>query len=725
MIILYTITTFLTAFLLFMVQPMVARAWLPVLGGTPAVWNVCMMCFQTLLLLAYLYAHLLSKVYSNFIKLIIHLLVICLSGLFSIISIIDSMPVSTPSEPIFWLFTQLTGSVAPSFFLLASTSPLLQSILANSNSKYAKNPYMLYVASNTGSLLALLLYPLYIEPRWSLEQQMVGWGHLLLLAQLLIAISLSVNIKKIAGLNSHFEDRDIDNSDLPPNNFTKLVWCALATLPSALLLAVTSHITTNVAAIPLFWIIPLALYLITFMIAFSEKIRLSYSYLSNKVPLAFLVLSPFLFLDLRAQPLLSSVLHSLLFFILSLLIHSKLYESRPKNKYITGFYLWLSLGGAIGGALVTLIAPSILNGLYEYPILILFCLLARCDSKFDFSINKIDVKFKLILVFLSLYTFLIWQLSPFNESPFVLLIIFGIPALITFSTKHLALPFFIGAILLFINLSLYQINPDEKVLLSSRNFFGIKQVIENRPNNLIYLRHGTINHGSQSMLAYNRLEPLSYFHRSGPVGDIFSATNNSYGKVGIIGLGIGAMACYAKAGQEFDLYEIDPLVVKLAQDTNYFRYLSDCPGKYNVIIGDGRLELNNAADNSYKLLFLDAFSSDAVPVHLLTIEAITLYLKKLTPDGIIIFNISNQYLDFRSLLSATSKQLGLVMKYRDDLIISQDEFKNGKLASIFAVMSRQESALGDLNSLNSWNKYEGKATNSWSDHHSNLISLMK
>jgi hypothetical protein len=731
MIFLFSLTTFLSAFLLFLVQPLLAKAVLPALGGTPNVWNTCVLSFQILLLLGYGYTDWQTRWAKSFRALpILHVLIYFICIFISTFHVVPNAPELFAASPILSLVGHILFSVGAFFFILACTSPILQFWLSCSNTKSSNDPYFLYVASNIGSLLGLLLYPLAVEPYLNIEQQSI----LLFYSGIVLGVLMVFCVYKIQ-LSSE-KDRQlsavVEATHQPETvhpNFKKIIlWIVLAFFPSCLMLGFTSHVTTNIAAVPLFWVLPLAGYLLTFILAFQKGRKISLNTLIRFLPIVVIIGAPLPFYDIGFSPLTNVIVQYLIFFYLSFTAHVMLCELRPSAKYLTKFYFCLSLGGALGGLFNSIIAPSLFSSIIEYPLALVFGILVYAISK-EFDNEEIDPQSNLkIFVFVLLGVVLIINFILGDKAISANLAFgYGLPCLVIFALRYHKMVFSLMFILVYIYFLSREVGVQGQVLYRARNFYGARSVVLNHELNLKFLRHGTINHGSQSALFEKRLEPLAYFSKKGPVGDIFNLfkETNLDSQVGIIGLGVGAMACYAKNSEKFIFFELDPLVAEIAANKDYFTYLSDCPGKYEVVLGDGRLTLADRRDAEFKLLFLDAFSSDAVPVHLLTKEANALYFSKIQNDGMIVFNISNHYMDFRGLLAAHARDFGAKMLYRDDTQLNKEDEKNGKLGSIFAVVSKNEKLMQSLEGLGTWKKSYITNPKPWSDDYSSMLGVMK
>lgn len=722
MLCLYSITIFLSAYLLFVIEPIVAKAFLPLLGGTPAVWNTSMLFFQLSLLLGYLWAHLISRERRHTWLGNFHIAMLFLVCLIPI-SLELTVKVGQIRHPILWLLFNLTASIGPAFLFLSATSPLMQGWFSTLEHKYADNPYPLYAASNLGSLLALLSYPVLVEPFLDLKDQLLIWR--IAFAALTVLMACLYLLGR-AQFQKHALSAEKSDSfeGQGPSLARKLMWLFASFLPSSLLLGVTTHITTNVAAIPLFWVIPLALYLLAFIIAFKRKSWFHYESLAYYLPLILLPLAPFTFYELRAAPVWTILLHLLLLFVVCLLCDCKLSALRPQPKYLTEFYLWISLGGALGGIFNSIIAPACFSGLFEYPLVVALAFFIRCDGP---SLSKRDLKSAMVLSISALLVCFGFSSVFGAVKPLKVLLNYGLPVLIIFYFHRRAKVFAVSFLLIFAHFVYSEARSGGSIIYRSRNFFGVKSVFLDQERQLHFLKHGTTNHGSQSFIEGKRLVPLAYYHPSGPVGDIFSLfeKSNLNEQVGLIGLGVGAMACYAKSGEHFTFYELDPAVEELARGPEYFTFLSQCLGKYEVVIGDGRLTLNSAADGKYTLLVVDVFSSDAVPVHLLTKEALTLYLKKLDRQGVLVFNISNLYLNFVPLLTGLANSFGLFSAYRSDLYVPPELALEGKLPSMFFAMTRSKDIYERLIRDKNWQTPENADTIVWTDRFTNLLRLVR
>jgi SAM-dependent methyltransferase len=906
MMLTFTLTLFCSATLLFLIQPMVGKKMLPLLGGTPAVWNTCMVFFQALLLAGYCYAHLLSRWFKMRTQVWIHAIVLLLPLIpllwlrFNAEGVVQMWQPPTGESSTYWLFGWLLVVlliVAGLPFLVVSTSaPLLQKWFSSTDHPQAKDPYFLYGASNIGSMLALLCYPTLIEPNMPIVEQSWYWflGY--------VALIVLIVASGVVGLSSRPVNADVTSQAIrtaPPAPTTeadpdaldqeapgwarRLRWVALAFVPSSIMLGVTTHVTTDITPMPMLWILPLALYLLSFILVFSRLMTLVFAaaivvlflgnewigkdvfqlqqlaseldpmvykmlwadlgmlvgllvltqlvrflplwplvvwasvlgflvlfYLLANIPPVTMVIDPFeteswqnvtialvvdpfevrswlnpdwfwllvlptsgivfvlllkrlpnlmhwsmilllplailavsmericaQMFDLRVYQML--LVHLGALFVAAMVCHGELARTRPAPRYLTEFYLLMSLGGVLGGLFNALLAPIAMDRIWEYPLVIaLPCLL----------IPRFGLK-----------TTSLWS-RRLVEVPLVgFVCLFGLFVVVVL----------VGA--LFVNwkvprdwvenqnwsdsfknkmyVIVNQVTTDDKELLyRERNFFGYFTVKRRYYSPQRYTQggyftsmlHGTTTHGVQWFEPEDKREiPLTYFHEDGPIGQIFRAVNAKAGdrpqRVAVLGVGTGTLAAYMKPGWELTLFEIDAAVIKVARDPAYFTYLPDAEArgvKLNIIMGDGRLKLNEMQDGSFDLLFMDAFNSDSVPIHLLTLEAIEMYKRKLAPGGLLVINIANRYLRFNSVMGnlARKAQLEAYLQY------GIEDRRFDKYACAWVVMAREQQDFGKL--LEMKDKYPGlneeyetwipPYTNNqpvWTDDYSNVFSIFR
>ena len=652
---LFASTLFLSATLMFILQPMFGKILLPLLGGTPAVWNTCMVFYQTLLFLGYLYAHRLSTHSNHQRQIQIHTALLIFSLIALPVGLSDNINPPTDSNPTLWLIWTLFIAIGVPFFVVSTTAPLLQKWFSQCGHASSHDPYYLYAASNAGSLLALLSYPFLIEPNIGLASQRLLWSFAYGGLCLLI-IGCAVLMWKTQA-NNQDDVAEIELDDTAPiSTKQQLHWLALAFVPSSLLLGLTQFISTDIASVPLLWIVPLTIYLLTFILVFSKWADRIHPAMIAVQPALLTVFIAYSFINPAVLPFwLDLILHSLAFFIAVMVCHGELARNRPATRHLTQFYLIMSFGGMLGGLFNTFVAPFVFNAVYEYPIMIVAALLLRpgffkgqwwLQSMFPVAvfIGGLAVFFGSDQLF-----------DYFDLIGGALILLAGLTY--SFRKSPLAIGLLTAVILIF-TISLH--NMASSTLYQQRSFFGVLSVRntviadENQnPETVRELYHGTTKHGAERLTAANITTPLTYYSRPGPIGQVFSEFDgeNQNWVIGAVGLGAGALACYSKDNQHWHFFEIDPLVVQVAKNPNWFNYLNRCNKKAEMIVGDARLSLEKEDDGSFDLLIMDAFSSDAVPTHLLTREALELYLRKLNDNGLLAFHITNRHLAIKNVLA--------------------------------------------------------------------------
>ncbi|MDZ4868186.1 MAG: fused MFS/spermidine synthase [Alphaproteobacteria bacterium] len=653
-----TVAIFTAAALLFWVQPMFGKMVLPLLGGSSAVWTTAMLFFQTALLLGYLYAHALGTLLPLRSQIAVHVVVVVAAAFALPVAIpVDFAP---PAEgaPVLWLVSLFTVAVGLPYTVVAATSPLLQRWFALSGHKSAADPYYLYVASNAGSLIGLLGYPLLVEPLVGVSAQSGFWtaGYLLLIA-LLAASGFAV--WRLAPSTAGEAPRNQTVAKAPVSNFDRLRWVALAFVPSSLLLGVTTHITTDIASVPLLWAAPLALYLITFMIAFAQKPLIPRSIALKAESVALVMLTAFMwFSDLG---IIGLFVHLTTFFVIAVARHGALADMRPDASRLTEFYLWLSVGGALGGAFNAIIAPMIFANVLEYPIALVAAAATR--AMMPGALNTRLTGGDLVLPGVAAFTAAaLWiaGVSVTDLPNYVILIAVIALAMAVYHVNPRPVRFALGVAAMF--LLLLAARHDSRVTTEARSFFGTYRVINANEGKLVLFTHGTTLHGAQSTEPALRHVPLAYHSPEGPLGQAIRSLQAAHPRLryALVGLGAGASACYARPSDTWVFYEIDPLVVSIARDSGAFSFMKDCAPNGRVVTGDGRLALALEPDGFFDVLILDAFSSDSVPMHLMTREALALARKKLAPGGVILSNISNRYLRLEPVMANSMNAAGLV-----------------------------------------------------------------
>ena len=723
---LFGLTIFVSSALLFSVQPMIAKMLLPLLGGTPAVWNTCMLFFQAALLCGYAYALLVSR-WPLKHQLIVQLAVLAIAFISLPIGLSASWVNSVPptEDPSLWLLMCLGASVGLPFLVISSNSPLLQKWFSRTATDSAGDPYFLYAASNAGSLLALLAYPGLLEPYFTLRMQSRVWTVLYAVLVLLIAINCF--------LLRNTDQKQIENkSALPEEKLTvrrRLRWLLLAFAPSSLMLGVTNYITTDIASVPLLWIIPLALYLLTMVFAFSRKKFFSARFGDLIVPAATIVLLLLYLADSSGGGSRMLILvHLAYFFFAALMCHSQLADDRPRPQHLAQFYVWLSLGGVLGGIFNAIVAPLVFRAVVEYPLAILLSCLLLPGLKAGptgLKERRLDFAFPaLIGAFTAGLGWFAHTVAPMKLSGSVFVV--ALPLFVAYPLRKRPLRFALslGAVIL---AAATVTGVGRTTLHAERNFFGVLRVLSDHDRDLHSFLHGSTVHGRQNTTPGRRCEALSYYHREGPLGRIFTVFRESRGddlNIAIIGLGTGATISYAKPHERWTFYEINPAVVSVAKSPRYFSYLSECAAApVEMVLGDARLKLHKARDQSYNLLVLDAFSSDAIPVHLMTQQALDLYLSKLSPGGLLVFHISNRNLDLTGVVADLAKSRNLSGLSILDL---QPFQANGKDPSHWVVLARSSDVFGDLvNDPDAKPLVSTGTEDVWTDDFSNILSVFK
>lgn len=728
-VILFAATLFLSAMLMFVLQPMFGKLLLPLLGGTPAVWNTCMVFYQTLLFGGYWYAHWLSSRFEGQRQIQIHTALLIFSLFVLPVALPANLVPPSDGNPTFWLIWTLFLAIGLPYFAVSTTAPLLQKWFSKLGHRSSSDPYYLYTASNAGSLLSLLSYPFLIEPGIGLANQRLFWsiGYGLLCVLIIIC---ATRLWKMLPEDSDDVEAIEPEAIVPLSNRQQLHWLALALVPSSLLLGLTQYISTDIAAVPLLWILPLTLYLLTFILVFSswaERIR---PLMLTAQPAVLLVFLAYSFINPALLPYwLDLILHCLAFFLAVMVCHGELARLRPAAAHLTRFYLVMSFAGMLGGLFNTFVAPFAFNAVYEYPLMIVAALLLR--PGFFAARWYWQAVFPLLVLVAGFGIYFsvdsLWDYLDVIGGALILL------AGLTYALRHSPLGLgLLTAVILLFTIGLHSLASN--TLDQQRTFFGVLSVRETviadeqqKPEKVRELYHGTTKHGAERLTPANITTPLTYYSRPGPIGQLFAEFDgeNRDWNVGAVGLGAGALACYAKPQQHWRFYEIDPLVVQVAQDPTWFHYLDRCGKTATMVVGDARLSLAKEAEHSLDLLIMDAFSSDAVPTHLLTREAMQLYFSKLKADGILAFHITNRHLALKKVLAdhADAMQLsGLLQEFKPasevPLVVATD----------WVVLAKQAQRLEKLRQsrLGHWQKLPLTfGLQPWTDDFTHIIGIWK
>ncbi len=718
-------TLFLSAFLMFLVEPMIARMVLPLLGGAAAVWNTCLVFFQAVLLCGYAYAHGSTMLFGARRHALVHTAVILAPLLFLPIGLAPGTPPPT-ENPAGWLLLTLLTSIGLPFFALSTSAAVLQKWYSATDDAGARDPYFLYAASNLGSFAALVAYPLLVERTLRLQQQARLWavGYALLASMTLVCAIAVWRRGSDASADAAGPDRIQPAEALSWKRRAR--WTILAFVPSSLLLAVTSYMSTDVASVPLLWMVPLCVYLGTFVIAFSPSAAPARRLAGRFMPLAVIALALVLIAQMNQPASLVIPLHLAVFAVIALACHGELAQDRPSPARLTEFYFWISLGGMLGGLFNALLAPVIFTSIVEYPlVLIVACLVRRPAT--DPPVRpawRQDLAWVAVVFAAAVVSVMVN--SRFGSASRFLIVGAALPALLAFSQQRRPLRFAGCVAALLLSGSLVQ-SPFGHAVYAARTFFGVYRVRVDEQLHYRFMFHGPTLHGMQSSREDRRAASLSYFHKAGPIGQVFAAVPRATAaqEVGVVGLGVGSLASYAGPAQHWVFYEIDPAVERVARDPDYFTYLRDCGKRCEVVIGDARVSLGRARAQQFGLIILDAFSSDAIPVHLLTREALSLYVTRLAPGGVIALHISNLHLSLSPVLGRLAEAEGLVALWQREPATA-GSLVDGKFPSEWMVLARDRTDLGGLGRDSRWTAPVVRpSTPLWTDDFSNILSVLR
>ena len=729
---LFVATTFLSAFLLFAIQPLFAKMVLPVLGGSSSVWAVALLFFQAALLAGYGYAHLLIRHVAPASTGLVHVAVALAAILALPIGLPDGWTEPPPGEPYFWQLGLFAVAVGLPFVAVAANAPLLQAWFSRSGHPHAQDPYFLYAASNLGSLIALLSYPFVLEPALGLTALSGYWT--LLYVVLVAALGACFAIVRGRGAVQATGVKD-ELEPAPAASWSdRMGWCGLALVPAALLTAFTTHVATDIASAPLLWVLPLALYLATFALAFQDRLPIP-MWLLLPAQLAAVI---FALLELSQTKFdnkwgLTSAAAVAVFFLSALVAHRTLYLTRPRARDLTEFYLWMSLGGVLGGLFAALIAPKLFSEVFEYPLLIALTMACRPGvfARGERTWRELSWLAGIAVVGSTLvmlgprwaaalgHSFGTWGFTP------ALTMLFAVTAIAFWGhgARQLA-----AALLMFA--AVVMLPSSVKRGQAQRSYFGVYRVTLSENADFNVLTHGTTLHGAQRIRGNDGHividnTPGTYYYPDSPMAHAIKIVQarldgeGEQGRFGVVGLGAGSLACYARKGEAWRFFEIDPVVVDIATRSSHFTFLANCQPKPDIVLGDARLTLGKEPDNSFDLLVIDAFTSDAVPVHLMTSEALQLYAAKLKGGGVVVLHISNRYLDLDSVLGAT---LPLVPQLKG--LIVNDDRADGSYAqntSIVAVFARDERALLPFRALEGAQDFHDGGLRPWTDDASDIL----
>ncbi len=731
MLIVYGLTIFTGAALLFVVQPMVGRMVLPLLGGSPAVWNTAMVFYQAVLLAGYAYAHFTTRWLGIRRQARVHAVLLLAPFLAMPVMLPHGWTPPTTHNPIPWLLAALAMTVGMPFFVVSATSPLLQRWFSASGHRDAADPYFLYAASNCGSLVALVAYPAWIESHWRLSQQSQWWtvGYVMLVG-LTAACGLWI-VRRLRGPATKVTLASPAPVEMGGEHLTvrrRCRWVALALVPCSLMLGVTTYITSEVAPMPLLWLIPLGIYLLAFLLVFARRRLLPRRWMTRAMPVAVAAVVATLMAQV-VHPIAALIaLHLGCLFIVSMVCLGELADDRPSTAHLTEYYLWLSVGGVLGGMFNAMLAPLVFSRVVEYPLmLVLACWLmpgwapapaTNRQRLFDLALPLLSGLFAANLL-QALREGTAWPL------PVTMAVMYGVPTALCLCFVRRPLRFALALAGVLVACALVPGYAD-RTLLVERNFFGIHRISLDPQGRYHWLTNGNTVHGIQHVDRQQRDEPLSYYMRRGPFGQAFAALEDSIKqRVGVIGLGAGSLAAYGRLGEHWTFYEIDPAVEEIAEDPRYFTFLRDCAANVDVVMGDARLSLQRTRDGQYGVLVLDAYTSDTIPLHLITREALALYLQKLAPDGVLIFHISNRHLRLERVLGVLAQDAGLSCVIQNESGGDDNELlATGKIPSKWMVMARHPETLAKLASDQLWQRPPPHLrARLWTDDYASVFSV--
>jgi hypothetical protein len=729
-LIVYTAAIFTSALLLFSVQPLFTKMVLPRLGGSPAVWSVAMVFFQSLLLGGYAYAHYLMQVRGRIVPVAVHLVLLVIALLTLPLSIANGWGEPPTSGYAFWLLGLFAVSIGLPFFALAANNPLLQAWFVRTGHPNGPDPYFLYASSNIGSFLALLSYPVLLEPMFTLRTQNLIWTGLYGVLILLIACCGVLLLRSPA--NVVVEQNDDAHAPAPPWAL-RARWIFLAAVPSGLLIAVTAHISTDVAAAPLLWVLPLSLYLLTWVLVFQSRPLLPHKWVLMLQPLAIAGVIVLLAVGGEQNLLLTLGGHQLCFFVIAMACHGELARTRPPSKYLTGFYVALSFGGMVGGLFAGLLAPFMFSWIAEYPILLALAALCRPPASerlprwsrwywpflAALAVALIAPSYSSGKVFTWLDDHRVWMIGAVGV----------LSALLTLGLNANRWKIFATVIVALVLIRAYP--ADDGRVETVRSFFGVHKIVVTPNGQYHVLMHGTTIHGAEKFRnddgspVTGRPEAITYYHKDGGIGQAISAIRERKGgpiRVAVIGLGSGTLTCASEPGENWKFFEIDQSMVDTARDPKYFTFIQNCEPDLKPVIGDARLTFAKEPDGIYDLIIVDAYSSDAIPIHLATEEAMEIYKQKLAPQGAVVMHVSNRHLELSSVVVGIADANDL-----KSWVYSEDSGRDNEyiFSTSVVVSAREEADVGALASSDKWALTEAEDNQRvWTDDYSNVLGAV-
>lgn len=728
----YTAAIFVSALLLFSVQPLFTKMVLPRLGGSPAVWSVAMVFFQSLLLFGYAYAHYLMTIRNRMVPVVVHLALLVVAALTLPLSIATGWGDPPATGTPFWLLGLFAVSIGLPFFALAANNPMLQAWFVRTGHPDGPDPYFLYASSNIGSFLALLTYPIVFEPMFTLRMQNLMWtgGYVLLIALIATCGVLLVR-------SPPYVPQTSDSAPaVAPSWLLRARWIFLAAVPSGLLVAVTAHISTDVAAAPLLWVLPLSLYLLTWVLVFQSRPLIPHKFVLLLQPLAIAGVVYLLAFGGERNLLLTLGGHQLCFFIIAMACHGELARTRPAAKYLTGFYVALSFGGMVGGLFAGLIAPYAFSWIAEYPILVVLAALCRPkEEDVPPLLAKISRWSWLLVIAAGIaaiaplkmggeaLTFMHEQMVSIVASIAALTVVL----VVIFRADRYSI-----AALIAIAMVLVRLYPNEDGKVETvRSFFGVHKIVTNADGAYRVLMHGTTIHGAQRLLnadgtpVQGRPEMITYYQADGGIGGAIEAIRTRKGgnlRAAVIGLGAGTLTCQNRPDEVWRFFEIDQSMIDTAADPKYFTYIRDCYPDIKPVLGDARLTFAKEPDGLYDIIVVDAYSSDAIPIHLATQEAMAIYKQKLAPHGVVLMHVSNRHLELSSVVVGIADANGL-----KSWVFSHDSGRDGEyiFSTTVVVSARDAADIGRLADDEKWVLTEArKDRRVWTDDYSNILGAV-
>jgi SAM-dependent methyltransferase len=732
-IVLFGLAIFLSAGLVFLVQPMTAKLLLPTFGGSPQVWTAATVFFQAALLVGYGYAHMSIRSLGLRRQPLLHAALLFLPLLVLPIGL-RGLNAAGQLPPAIAVLAILLVSVGAPYVAVSATSPVLQRWFSATGHRTAADPYFLYAAGNVGSLIGLLGYPLLIEPNLRLADQALVWS-IGYVAFVVLCLGCAVVLARRASaivdvIESHGDvGENLARRSRPIDALRRLGWIVRAFIPSSLMLGVTTYSSTDIAAVPLLWAIPLSIYLLTFVLAFSRRRILSTRTWARILPFTTVVVVLTILGVIGLPVWLRLAIHYLGFFVAAMVAHSQLADDRPTTDHLTQFYLLVAVGGVLGGVFNALIAQLVFDAILEYPLVIAAALFLRTsqttataeagDGRSTKRGRRLELLVRVAVYLVVLVLLVVVNVAaPQTALASRLVIANALAVSLILVGRPVRFALIVGALLAITFLA------GQPALYSDRTFFGLNRVIDNSDGHRVFLSGSTI-HGAERLDEPHHPTPLSYFHPSGPVGQVMASLNGRPAEIAVIGLGTGSLASYGEPGQHMTFVDIDRAVIRIATNPNLFRFIADSQASIDIAEADGRLWLAAQPNARFDLIVLDAFSSDAIPAHVVTREAMAMYVSKLRPGGRLAFNVSNTYLDVQSVVVGGARSLGLAGYARHDADLSVAP-PGDKEVSDWVVVAPDAAAVSELAKDARWTAIDriGR-TVVWTDDFSDVLGVLK